>query len=626
MEIKLLKLILTNFKGIRDLVLEPNGRDMRIMGNNGVGKTSCADGFCWLVSDKDSLGRSAFALKTLDENGQEFHNLEHSVEGILDIDGQQITLKKTFKEKYTKRRGQARAEFTGHTTEYEIDGVPTEKKIWDARIQAIINEDTLKLLTSPTFFNSLHWQKRRQILLDVCGDISDAGVIASNKDLEALPDILGNRSLDDLRQIVSAKKKKINDSLKEIPARIDELTKGMAEAMAYNVEEIRTRITRLELDIQKAKDNTNTASLRKRKAELESQIAETRSSWRVSRSKDEATLDERFRSVAKELNRSDGDLQRITGEIAGIDSTIQRNDQEMARLRQEFSEIASQKYTGASVCPTCGQGLPEDQIAAAMDKHNRQKAAHLSEINRRGKELKDVNEGQLVKRKILQQKASELEASIAGLLAKAEETQKEAAEYAEHMDKAEADATAELEIKLTETIEAISNTAFEDTFALEQELLIEQAKLSEVAATKKTQIRIAELAEEEKKLAAEYEALEHQGYLMDQFTVAKVGMLEGKINSKFHLARFKLFAEAINGGIQECCITLIEGVPWDSVNTGGQILGGLDIVSTLQGHFDIKAPCWLDHRESLTIDVMMNCQLISLVATETKQELSVEVY
>ena len=620
MEMTLVKLVLENFKGIRALTLEPNGRDMRISGENGTGKTTCMDAFFWLLYDKDSLGRSVFALKTLDKDGQELHNLEHSAEGVLlDIDGQQITLKKTFKEKYTKRRGQARAEFTGHTTDYEIDGVPTSKADWDAKIKSIINEDTLKLLTSPTYFNSMHWEKRRKILLDVCGDISDADVIASNKDLGDLPDILGNRSIDDLRQIVAAKKRKINDSLKEIPARIDELTKGMAEVMAYKVEEIQTRITRLELQIQKTKDNTNTASLRKRKAELEVKIAEAKSAWHVSRSKDEAKLDESLRNVTRDLNQAKGELQRITGEIAGINSTVQRNDQELVRLRKEFIEIRDQEYTGASVCPTCGQDLPGDQVDAAQQKHNKQKARKLEQINRQGKELKTANEQNLKVITAHQEEKTRLEEAIKDLTAKAEQIGKDKAEYLEHMDKAETEATAELENKLTETIEAINTVAVDDTSSMERDLLVEQAKLAEVAATKKAQVRVDELADEEKKLAGEYEALEHQDYLMDQFTVAKVGMLEGKINSKFHLARFKLFSEQINGSLSETCVTLYDGVPYGSgLNSGAEIMIGCDIVKTLQEHYGIRAPLWLDHAESCRYPIDMDCQTIFLAVSGDK--------
>src|SRR5690606_112744 len=76
--------------------------------------------------------------------------------------------------------------------------------------------------------------------------------------------------------------------------------------------------------------------------------------------------------------------------------------------------------------------------------------------------------------------------------------------------------------------------------------------------------RIEELKAEERSLAAEYEELERQIYLTEEFIRAKVRLLEEKINSKFRLAEFKLFETQINGGINPICETTYKGVPWGS--------------------------------------------------------------
>src|SRR5690606_41792462 len=116
----------------------------------------------------------------------------HSVEAVLELeDGSHLALKKVFKEKWTKKRGSAKAEFTGHTTDHFVDGVPVKKKEYDEKIAEIADEEILRLLTDPRYFNEvLHWQKRRELLLEVCGDVSDAEVIASKKELSKLADIL----------------------------------------------------------------------------------------------------------------------------------------------------------------------------------------------------------------------------------------------------------------------------------------------------------------------------------------------------------------------------------------------------------------------------------------------------
>jgi len=107
--------------------------------------------------------------------------------------------------------------------------------------------------------------------------------------------------------------------------------------------------------------------------------------------------------------------------------------------------------------------------------------------------------------------------------------------------------------------------------------------------------------------------LEGETFLMEKFIVAKVNLLEDKINSKFALARFKLFEIQINGGITETCVTLFDGVPYGSgLNTGAEINVGLDIVRTLSQHYGVQAPIWIDHAESVTEILDPGSQTIKL--------------
>ena len=116
MELRINKLVLQNFKGIKSLEIDAGGSNLTIYGDNATGKTTVFDAFMWLLFNKDSLGRSDFGIKTQDENGNVIHNLEHSVECELAIDNSILTLRKVFTEKWTKKRGSADAEFTGHET------------------------------------------------------------------------------------------------------------------------------------------------------------------------------------------------------------------------------------------------------------------------------------------------------------------------------------------------------------------------------------------------------------------------------------------------------------------------------------------------------------------------------
>lgn len=85
---KLLKLRLHNFKGIRSFTLEPQGRDLGVFGANATGKTTLADASQWLLFGKDSNGKTDFEVLPLGPDGKRVSGItEASVEVELDLDG-----------------------------------------------------------------------------------------------------------------------------------------------------------------------------------------------------------------------------------------------------------------------------------------------------------------------------------------------------------------------------------------------------------------------------------------------------------------------------------------------------------------------------------------------------------
>ena len=173
MNIKINSLRLQNFKGIKELEIDFKDKLTNIYGDNAVGKTTVFDAFCWLLWDKDSLNRSQFEIKTLDENGQAIPMIDHSVEAVLNIDGVDTTFKKIYSEIWTKKRGQTQKEFTGHTTDYYINDVPIKKKEYQDRIANVISEEQFKLLSNVQHFNvNLDKKQRRDTLLSLIDDVN----------------------------------------------------------------------------------------------------------------------------------------------------------------------------------------------------------------------------------------------------------------------------------------------------------------------------------------------------------------------------------------------------------------------------------------------------------------------
>lgn len=90
------------------------------------------------------------------------------------------------------------------------------------------------------------------------------------------------------------------------------------------------------------------------------------------------------------------------------------------------------------------------------------------------------------------------------------------------------------------------------------------------------------------------------------------------------MARFKLFNVLVNGGIEECCETTYNGVPYSNLNSGARLNVGLDIINVLADHFGFAPPVWIDNAESVTDILPTRGQQIRLVVSAPDKQLRVE--
>jgi len=649
---KLINLKLSNFKGIRKFELRTDGKDVSIMGDNASGKTTIFDSFAWLLFGKDSLNRADFEIKTLGPDGEPEHGLEHIVEAVLELeDGSRLALKKVYMEKWTKKRGSATAEFTGHTTDHFVDGVPVQKKEYDARIAEIADEQIFRLLTDPRYFNEvLHWQKRRELLLEVCGDVSDAEVIASKKELSKLADILGNRTIEQHRKVIQARRSEINKELEKIPVRIDEVKRGLPnidditnpDELPNDIAKLREELKVKQEELAQAKAGGQVAEKTKELRMIEAQIMDLRNRHRQA-------LDEKLAGKSDERVKLQNEINRLKVDIDAKNRTIQYNESEiksleekMEKLRADWREANAQQFEFEQdeVCPACGQPLPTEKLQDAKEKaeaqFNKAKAEKLEAISAEGKRLKDMKTASeenlaYVRRELEKAKAElvEIEKKEAALKAEIDSIMQGAQpvestpEYAQMQERI---------MKIREDIanmQADSNTAI---MAIQKEIdtltdairALEQAA-ARIEARKNGEKRIEDLKAEERKLAAEYEDLEQQLYLTDEFIRTKVKLLEDKINSKFKMARFKLFNTLVNGGIEETAETMYNGVPYSNLNNGARLNIGLDIINTLADHYGFAPPVWLDNAESVTDILPTKGQQIRLIVSAADKKLRIEL-
>ncbi|NMA66676.1 MAG: AAA family ATPase, partial [Clostridiaceae bacterium] len=402
MNIELKKLELLNFKGIKEKTIE-FGKETNIFGRNETGKTTIFDSFTWLLFGKDSVNRSDFSIKTLDKNGEFIHGLDHQVTGILLVDGKEVILRRLLKENWVKKRGSAEAIFSGNKTEYFINEEPKKEKEYKEYINSLIDENVFKLLTNPMHFNvNTSWQDRRKILLEIVGDITDEEVINNSKKLKDLPGLLNGNSIDSFKAIIASKKKKLNEQLKAIPIRIDEINRNLpvlAKNVDYKALEVERAAIKGELNViesqlesqQRVADDfikrQSELSVKKNKLkDLELQIE-----------KDSMKSLNDMNMKLMELGYKKDTLERKNKQdteiIAKNQDEIQKLQDEMQKYRDEYKVVFEEPFNEPDkenfVCPTCKQDLPKEdierQISGMLANYKSNKLKRLEEISNQGK-------------------------------------------------------------------------------------------------------------------------------------------------------------------------------------------------------------------------------------------------
>ena len=112
-------------------------------------------------------------------------------------------------------------------------------------------------------------------------------------------------------------------------------------------------------------------------------------------------------------------------------------------------------------------------------------------------------------------------------------------------------------------------------------------------------------------------------FSIEEYTRHKARFVENSINSLFRVARFRLFREQANGGLEERCDVVCDGVPYMGLNNGAKINVGIDIINTLSRHFGVSVPLFVDNAESVTRLEGTDTQVIRLVVSEKDKELRV---
>lgn len=641
--ITLNRIRLNNFKGIRSGEYSFDDKNAVVYGENGTGKTTLMDAMLWVLFGKDSNNRADFGIKTLEADGTVIPNVDHEVECTFTVNGKPLVLRKNYREKWTKKRGSIAETFTGHETDYFIDDVPKKKSEFEAAISSIIDEKKFQLLTNPLYFNeTLTWQERRQILIDLCGDVSPEDVANSNARLKPLVPKLNDMTADDLLKMAATKRKRINKEITELETRISE---AHFAAAGETIDEIKLREDRLKLstELDLLKYSQPEDKKRKRLNELERE----RNKLYNSALEIKNEFDNKQRDLIYDLDKKVNDATRryddlelyhddLSREIESNNASVTDLERKQADLREEWAGLTA-KYplpdAENATCGTCHQRLPNEMIAEMIERVNIARAEEKERINRTGKEygrqIEEFREktAEAVKeqKKSIDEKAA-VEREMNELMEERDKVYRKKIEdneqYISIMNEI-ADIDRQKEAVIAEKV-APSNDA-ERIQTLTEKIAEIDEKLFSAGRKKEQEDRVNELAKRKVAAGKEFEEIARLCSLVEEFIRTKVSVLESRINDKFTITKFKLFETQINGGLTETCEAVFNGVPYSGgLNNAMRINVGMDIINTLASLYGMSAPVFVDNAESVTSLRPIRSQVIQLVVKDGQTLLKVE--
>lgn len=645
MDIRLKRITLQNFKCFRSKEIEFDKDITTIQGRNGAGKTTIADAILFCLFGKNTAGQNDLDIFKTRENGQVIPNLEHSVEIQLRLINyaanieKAVNLKRSIKEVWVKRRGSDESVFKNNTCEYFVNGESYTLSDYKKYINSLIDEETFRIITSPTYFTSKKWQEQREFLSRMVGEILPEE-IADNQELAALVSQLNasGEEIEAYRKHLSYQIKQIKDKLEKIPVRLEEQNKALPEKLDWD--KLQSELD----DVKKIMEDTDEKIFKinsgngadVKREELKKEISEIRERMNkiesVVHSEYNGAVTEKQREVSKmtlafneALNNQKLIEQAIEADnklIQRCNLTISECDVHLQRLRDSWPNRKFVVDQNASICPTCGQPLPADVVDGKIE-HMREEFNKALEQEKQSlrekaaKENKDKEEAaEELKRladklKSDSEQLSSIKEEINRIFAKKSKAEKaKVASYEERLQETQWPGLQKQVDELTTQMENISESDSNNELAglkakseeANNEFIRLQYLLGQRQQYERGQKLIEGIYEEQKSLISQLSELERSQDVANQYQFRMNQILEERINKHFKLVQWRMFKTINNGGDsfeEPFCECYVDGVPFHAgLNQAMRLNAGLDICEALCRLFNVSAPIVIDNAES----------------------------
>lgn len=648
------KLTLRYFKGVREAEYGFGDYVNVVKGKNGVGKSTIADAICWVLFGVNSEGDTKFGLKTRREDGTEIEDVEHSVEMVLTVDGEETILKRQLKDS-KGNDGKVTNTYT-----YYLNGEAETAGDFKKKVDGICKLEAFRKCSSPTAFVEEDWKEQRRLLADMAGRPSWEEVTQGETQFDWMKGKIESQSATEIAKHIDYKRKEVRKQLDEVPVRLRELEKVLPqdydwEQLSSAAEACQKELDKKEAELKKAEiDGTDAVAREKTRSDLDFANKRKDNMMAGARKKLYNIAEEYQKDLSEKRYKCSEARDTVADLIrkrASLETLLERLEKQRIVLEQEkmdgaalWKTVAARKWEWNdkdSFCPTCGQPLPMDRIEELKEESEKRFNAAVAEEKKKllakaaklNDDIKDCE-------KTISHHDDELK-TVDAQIAKAEKVASEARDIYEKAKAARQptlddiladyssynDVCREVE-QLTALLDIIQTQNADSELIDKLKASIEQTRANlkatnDMIATKKqhdkVKAQIDAAKTERKELQEQLDELDEQYSTAAEYDRRECEALERMINEKFAVVKWSMFAKNLDGTRKPWCECSVNGVPYSDLNTAGKVNAGLDIVNFFRRYMDIDVPCIIDGAESVLEPLYEGGQQIRLTVTEDEQ-------
>lgn len=648
MKVEVKKISLENYKKFPSKSVDLFPRT-EISGRNREGKSTLQDAYLDVLTGKMANGTEPTSIRRK-ENGVEVPKVDVVRELTLAIDGKEKVIRKITKQKWRKPRGQSEEVFDGNETSYEIDGFPAKSKDYTEFIQSIAEPSTLLMCSNPKpFLNALQKStaESRKVLEKMSGfDI--AQFMEENPQYAHVEEITKGHSVEDtlkkLRKELNAQKKKVDAKNTEIAYETNRSVEAEdTSSLEAKKKELNAELSKLEEQERVLEDSAKgydslTYEIRGLKSSRDGLVS---NADKELKDKKAAIVNTHY-DLAKNKIEKESAIRMLGMELDNHIREAQQAKADLDRARQDYPRIKEMEWDDSglkaieaetfndsdTICPTCGQELPEEQIAELRASFEEKKKARIeaelkvkesfeSEKQEKLKYVCDLGNTSAAKLKKTNEEINKLQSEIsaaqdevAELTKQIEEEQSKFTELPESVDMTNDEEYLAVTARIAELEEKLKS--FDDVPGKKQELRMQisnvmkqisnvdaDINIAQAAVTEKEK-RVAELNEELKSLGQVQADIEKNIDTVLNFSIQKNKALEEKINPYFKHFQFSFLDYTIDGNPVETCKMICNGVNYfDGLNYSDKILCDIDLLRGLQALNGLNLPIFVDNSESV---------------------------